>query len=260
MKSRSLCDRAVFSRADLVVSCDFEKGILKALNTLECSVKCCLFHMNQAILRFVQKKGMAKRYITDSKFRSSVRSLMVLPLFPGDKIACVFERMNMLFPSTDVDLARVYCYFSDVWIRAIPIPCWCQYDTNFRTNNFAESFHESFSRTGLQQHQEFNAFLHTVCSLIKEGEIRLQSQRLNPKSNICRVMRVRSTLKALVDNYFQGPPLALPLEQLLSVLFDRLHEKTASDEIFDSPAESDGDSSDVAMDIEEDSSSSIEDV
>ena len=218
MKSRSLCDRAVFSRADLVVSCDFEKGILKALNTLECSVKCCLFHMNQAILRFVQKKGMAQRYIADSKFRSSVRSLMVLPLFPGDKIACVFKRMNMLFPSTDVDLARVYCYFSDVWISAIPIPCWCQYDTNFRTNNFAESFHASLSRTGLQQHPEFNAFLHTVRSLIKEGEIRLQSQRLNPKSNIRRVMRVRSTLKALVDNYFQGPPLALPLEQLLCSL------------------------------------------
>ena len=69
-----------------------------------------------------------------------------------------------------------------------------------------------------------------------------------------------STLKALVDNYFQGPPLALPLEQLLSVLFDRLHEKTASDEIFDSPAESDGDSSDVAMEIEDDFSMCIEDV
>ena len=185
---------------------------------------------------------------------------MVLPPFSGDKITCVFERMNTLFPTTDVDLARVYCYFGDVWIRSIPIQCWCQYDTNFRTNNFAESFHATLSRTGLQQHLEFNAFLHTVRSLIKEGEIRLQSQRLNPKSNIRWVMRVRSTLKALVDNYFQGPPLALPLEQLLSVLFDRLHEKTASDEIFDCPAESDGDCSDVAMDIEDDFCMSIEDV
>ena len=78
--------------------------------------------MNQAFLRFVQKSGMAKRYIADSTLRSSVQSFMALPLFPGDKIACVFERMNMLFPSTDVDLARVYCYFGDVWIRAIPIP------------------------------------------------------------------------------------------------------------------------------------------
>ena len=51
-----------------------------------------------------------------------------------------------------------------------------------------------------------------------------------------------------------------PLEQLLSVLFDRLHEKTASDEIFDCLAESDGDSSDVAMDIEDDFCTSIEDV
>ena len=208
--------------------------------------------MNQAILRFVQKKGMAKRYVTDSKFRSSVRSLMVLPLFPADKIARVYEQMNQMFPHDDIDISRVFGYFGDVWIRSFPISCWCQYDTNFRTNNFAESFHAALSRTKLQQHPEFNVFLSTARSLIEESRIRLQSQRLNPKSNIGKVARVRSTLKALVDNYFHGPPLALPLEQLLQVLFDRLHEKTASTELFDSPVESEGDSSDVAMDIEDD--------
>ena len=89
--------------------------------------------------------------------------------------------------------------------------------------------------------------------------MRLQSQRLNPKSKINRVIRIRSTLKALVDNYFQGPPLALPLEQLLAVLFERLHEKTMSVELFDSQEESDGESSEVAMDIEEDFCTHVED-
>ena len=186
MKALSLCNRPVFSRGDLVVSCDFEKGILKALDTLECSVKCCLFHMNQAILRFVQKKGMAKRYVTDSKFRSSVRSLMVLPLFPADAIARVYENMDSMFPRDDIDLSRVYFYFGDVWIQSIPITCWCQYDTNFRTNNFAESFHVALSRTGMQQHPEFNTFWHAVRTLIEEGQTRLQSPRLNPKSKTTR--------------------------------------------------------------------------
>ena len=186
------------------------------------------------------------------KIQLGVRLLMVLPLFPADKISRVYDLMNPMFPRDDFDLSRVYCYFGDVWIRSFPISCWCQYDTNFRTNNFAESFHAALSRTRLQQHPEFNVFLRTARSLIEESLIRLQSQRLNPKSNIGKVTRVRSTLKALVDNYFHGPPLALPLEQLLQVLFDRLHEKTASTELFDSPVESDGDISDVAMDIDDD--------
>ena len=169
-------------------------------------MKCCLFHMNQAILRFVQK-GMANRYVTDSKFRSSVRSLKVLPLFPADKIARVYDLMNPMFPRDDFDLSRVYCYFGDVWIRSFPISCWCQYDTNFRSNNFDESFHAALSRTR-QQHPEFS-LSRTVCSLIEESRIRLQSQRLNPKANIGKVTRVRSTLEALVDNYFHQPPCTL---------------------------------------------------
>ena len=112
----------------------------------------------------------------------------------------------------------------------------------------------------MQPHPEFNTFLHAVRTLIEEGQMRLQSQRLNPKSKINRVIRLRSTLKALVDNYFQGPPLALPLEQLLTVLFERLHEKTTSIELFDSQEESDGESSDVAMDVEEDFCTNVEDL
>ena len=80
-----------------------------------------------------------------------------------------------------------------------------------------------------------------------------------PKVKINQVIRLRSTLKALVDNYFQGPPLALPLEQLLAVLFERLHEKTTSIEVFDSQEESDGECSDVAMDVEEDFCTHVED-
>ena len=104
----------------------------------------------------------------------------------------------------------------------------------------------------MQQHPEFNTFLHAVRTLIEEGQTRLQSQRLNPKSNIGKATRVRLTLKALVDNYFHGPPLALPLDRLLSVLFDRLHSKTKSEELFDGPMGDADDSSEVAMEIEED--------
>ena len=92
VKSSLVCNRLVFSREDAVVFCDFERGILNALGMLTCSVRCCHFHMNQTIWRFVRNKGMAKGYITDAEFRSRVRALMVLPLFPRDKVAVVFEK------------------------------------------------------------------------------------------------------------------------------------------------------------------------
>ena len=84
-KATSLCGKVVFSRDDLVVSCDFEKGLLKAFETMRCSVKCCHFHFNLSLWRFMYKNGMASRYISDAQFRSRSRALMVLPLFPQNK-------------------------------------------------------------------------------------------------------------------------------------------------------------------------------
>ena len=110
----SLCGRVVFSRDDLVVSCDFEKGLLKAIEAMRCSVKCCHFHFNQSLWRFMYKNGMASRYISDAQFRSRSRALMVLPLFPRNKIVDVYDEINFLFPSHDNDLARLYSYFGNV--------------------------------------------------------------------------------------------------------------------------------------------------
>ena len=66
----------VYSRTSLTVSCDFERGLLKALLHLDCFVKCCYFHQTQTILRFVAKHGLSGKYMSNETFRWSVRSLM----------------------------------------------------------------------------------------------------------------------------------------------------------------------------------------
>ena len=76
------CHRQVFNRTDLTVLCNFEKGLLKALASLPCTVKGCYFHYTQAIWRFVAKHGFSSRYLTDADFRWHVRYLMVLPILP----------------------------------------------------------------------------------------------------------------------------------------------------------------------------------
>ena len=79
---------------DVVVSCDFEKGLLKALGNFACDVKCCHFHMCQSIWRFVAKCGLASRYYTDTSFRVRVRYLMKLPMLPHDKIVAAFHELE----------------------------------------------------------------------------------------------------------------------------------------------------------------------
>ena len=250
-KADLLCGKAVFSREELVVSCDFEKGTLKAIGSMACTIKCCHFHMNQAIWRFVHKNGMAKRYITDRQFRTRVRSLMVLPLFPRHKIKSVYKTINAMIPRDDNDLVRLYAYFGDVWVRSIPIEYWCQYDCLFRTNNVAESFHAMLARRILHAHPEFNQFLCTINGLIAESRMKLQAQRTNPKTRNNRAAIVRARLKTLVDNYFAGPPLGLPIGELLPVLFDRMHETTREEELYEDDPDDDGDGSDVPMELDD---------
>ena len=183
-KATSLCGKVEFSRDDLVVSCDFEKGLLEAFETMLCSVKCCHFHFNQSLWRFMNKNGMASRYISDAQLPSRSRALMVLPLFPQNKIMDVYNEINFLFPSHDNDLARLYSYFGNVWLSSISIDYWFQYDSLFHTNNVAESFHATLARRILNPHPEFFLFVDTVHKLFEEANVKFQTQRLNPKTRI----------------------------------------------------------------------------
>ena len=248
-KASLLCGKAVFSRNDVVISCDFEKGILKAAETMHCSVRCCHFHFNQSLWRFMHKNGMSSRYISDTQFRSRARALMVLPLFPENEIVRVFEKLNNMFSSEDSDIRRLYSYFEDVWIRSIPIDCWCQYDSLFRTNNVAESFHATLSRRILNPHPQFFSFVDVVHRLIGEALMKLHTQRVNPKTRIDRAESVRNSLKTLVDNHLNGPPLGLPLDELATVLFEKLHEKAACEELYECTDDDEPDSSEVPMEL-----------
>ena len=96
-KAALLCGKVVFSRDDLVVSCDFEKGLLKAVEMMHCAVKCCHFHFNQSLWRFIYKNGMVSGYITDNLFRSRARALMALPMFPRNEIAHAYAKLKNLF-------------------------------------------------------------------------------------------------------------------------------------------------------------------
>ena len=61
---------------------------------------------------------------------------------------------------------------------------------------------------------------------------------------------VRRKVNTLIENYLTGPPLALPLPDLVKAIFNGLHEKVPFEDAFEPEVESSElDSSEVAMEI-----------
>ena len=69
----------VFCRNTLTVTTDFESALIKAMKRVGAKTHGCHFHFCQALWRFVHTHGLSTKYVTDSQFRTSVRSLMALP-------------------------------------------------------------------------------------------------------------------------------------------------------------------------------------
>ena len=175
--------------------------------------------------------------------------MMVLPLFPEESIKTLYAEFERKIDNVDADTRAVYRHFKTVWLDTFPPSLWCQNDHIFRTNNFAESFHASLSRRLTQHHHQFNVLARHVVKMIKESRLRLDEERFNPKQR-WRMGVVKRKLSALIENYLNGPPLALPLSDLVKTLFNTLHEKVPFEEAFedDNEAECD-DSSEVAMEL-----------
>ena len=158
---------------------------------------------------------------------------MMLPILPHDKIVQAFRELERFFPRTDDGLWAVYTYFNDVWVNGFPIAIWSQYDVLHRTNNVAEAFHSILARRLMRHHPHFPEFHAHVARLLVECIVKFNAHRTNPKSRISAKELLNNKICALVENFLSGPPLALPLDQLLETLFDRLHEKVRVEDLFE---------------------------
>ena len=59
----------------------------------------------------------------------------------------------------------------------------------------------------------------------------------------------RRSLKLLVDKHFKLGPLALPIDQLMTVLFEKLHEKRPCEELYECSDDDESDCSEVPMEL-----------
>ena len=174
---------------------------------------------------------------------------MVWPLFPETRIKEVFDELRNQTATDDADSHSVYDYFKDVWFDSFPVNLWCQNSASFRTNNVAESFHAALSRRILHHHPQFHLFARQVAQIINESKTRLEEERHHPKERR-RGATIQRKIDNLIENYIRGPPLALPLDQLVKAIYESLHEKASFDDAFECEPDVDvDDTSEVAMDI-----------
>ena len=102
---------------------DYEDGMRLAIRKHwpNVEIRGCFFHYCRAILRKCRKLGMKKSLKNCADARRIKRSLMSLPLLPGDNIKegydCikVFAQKSKLFSK----FSRLFAYFEGYWIHQV---------------------------------------------------------------------------------------------------------------------------------------------
>ena len=129
---------------------------LAAVNAIRvvfgCSIRICLFHLNQAVWRSVSRFGLAGYYNNTRfpKLHVWIRRLFALPFLPEDAINSnfdvLFERDAIHGPIHVEDecldaFQKLVRYYKTFWLTRVPMKMWCNNTTRERTNNRCEGFH-----------------------------------------------------------------------------------------------------------------------
>lgn len=172
------------SEADLelkpeFISCDFEKGAIKAFKFHFPGVKiqCCHFHFTSAIHKKVVELGLKTAYGGEKatkEFTTWIRMFMSFPFLMLDDIDEVWDEMVESKPDLgDVDgvkVDRFLNYFEDTWIKNnchFGRELWNIFDQySSRTNNISETYNHKINSQLLTA----NSNIYKVLDLVKKEE------------------------------------------------------------------------------------------
>ena len=221
----------VFCRNTLTVTTDFESALIKAMKRVGAKTHGCHFHFCQPLWRFVHTHGLSTKYVTDHRFRTSVRALMALPFLRERDIARSFFEMNA--STTDDDATLVYEYFERTWINGLGTALICQNGELFRTNNNTEAFYSSLRRIFFAAHPQFYAFVEKMSDLMDTVKTEWEAERLRPKRLDPRSSRSFENIRNVVDNFYNDDTLRLPLRDLLRRIGEILHKDSRYEEAYE---------------------------
>ena len=213
-KAQAVGIGSVFRRKDLVVSVDFESALIKALRKFGVALHGCYFHLCQAVWRFVKNHSMSSRYNKEALFRKRIRSLTALAFFPPEEIPRHFKTMKALVRG-DEQLRCVYEYFEKTWVDGFGVELIAQHGEVFRTNNSAESFHNSLRLIFHAPHPNFYDFVEKLSGIMDRAENEFNVERANPKRIRTKALAIGAKVTQLIEIFNANDVLTLELPDLL---------------------------------------------
>ncbi|CAF1112598.1 unnamed protein product [Rotaria magnacalcarata] len=158
------------------VMSDFEMSLIKAVKQKFPMVMRhgCYFHYCQSLYKQVQLLGLGTAYFEDESTRLSCRSTMALALLP---IELIEEAVQLLEDDSLPEMKDFFKYFKYQWSTRVPPKYWNVSTLEFRTNNFAEGWHNKFSNRVDKTHP--NVWRLFGCLQLEELSFRQQLGKVN---------------------------------------------------------------------------------
>ena len=172
-----------------VVHTDCQRSAINAFVwTFRCRVKLCLFHINQALWRYVSKVGLASGYNDTGRPRlhAWIRRLMAFPFMRSERMTACFRECFEQMAVDDVlgveeeyrdKFREVVAYYRRFWLEEIGPEMICQYDEANRTNNHSEAFHRGIGCAVQVAHPQTLVLIQLLVNVEHEAMLRFDAQR-----------------------------------------------------------------------------------
>ena len=204
--------------ANCIVHADCQRSAINAFKkTFECGVRLCLFHVNQALWRYVSKVGLAPGYNDAKKPRlhAWIRRLMAFPFMKRERIAVCFhecfEQMavdNVLGVEEEFRkrFQAVVEYYKKFWVEEIGFDMICQFDEANRTNNHSEAFHRGVGCAVQVAHPQTLVLIQLLVKVERDAMLRFDDQRAgkNTKPNDTRFAELERRITQTMRSYNDG--------------------------------------------------------
>ena len=123
--------------APSLVVTDFELASINAFKDVfpDIVIKCCHFHLSQAVIRKVNELGLKKTFNDDVDFSLHIRMLLALAYLPTDDVPAALEIVRSSMPAIGIPILQ---YFDSTYVTGMA-PRVTGYNANRRRALFPPS-------------------------------------------------------------------------------------------------------------------------
>ena len=126
-------------------------------------LKGCLFHFNQAILRWACRNGYNMAYSINTYFNAWLKMILSLPVIP---VHCDIDAWTIIKNKlqSDLNVQPIINHFNSVWINGnFDINLWNTFGSDGpRANNFVESFNKNINIKLCSAHPNIWKFIDLI--------------------------------------------------------------------------------------------------